>query len=221
MSQIISIDGNIGSGKSSFLSYLRENREGQNFVFVDEPVDQWLKIRDGETDESIFEKFYKDKNKYSFSFQMLAFISRFSMLRKAIKENPQAIIITERCLYTDKYVFAKMLYDTKMLEDVNYQIYCKWFEEFSQEIPMSKIIYIRTNPEICLERINKRNRTGEDTIELDYLQLCSKYHEDMMNELREKNIEVIVLNGNDDIYIIPNIYQQWYTLSCPVQIDIY
>jgi deoxyadenosine/deoxycytidine kinase len=149
---------------------------------------------------------------------MMAFISRFSMLRKAIKENPDAIIITERCLYTDKYVFAKMLYDSKMLEDVNYQIYCKWFEEFSQEVPMSKIIYIKTNPEICLERINKRNRTGEDTIELDYLQLCSTYHDNMMNELREKNIEVIVLNGNVDIYVIPNIYQQWYTLSCSLEI---
>jgi deoxyadenosine/deoxycytidine kinase len=221
MSQIISIDGNIGSGKSSFLSYLRENNNKQQFIFVDEPVEQWLSIRDRETNESIFEKFYKDKTKYSFSFQMMAFISRFSMLKKAIKENPEAIIITERCLYTDKYVFAKMLYDTKMLEDVNYQIYCKWFEEFSQEIPMSKIIYIKTNPEICLERINRRNRMGEDTIELEYLQLCSKYHEDMMIELREKNIEVIVLNGNNDIYITPNIYQEWYTLSCPVEIDIY
>jgi deoxyadenosine/deoxycytidine kinase len=218
MSQIISIDGNIGSGKSSFLSYLKEISKEQKFIFVDEPVEQWLQIRDAETGESIFEKFYQDKSKYSFSFQMMAFISRFSMLRKAIKENPDAIIITERCLYTDKYVFAKMLYDTKMLEDVNYQIYCKWFEEFSQEIPMSKIIYIKTNPEICLERINKRNRTGEDTIKLDYLQLCSTYHEDMMNELREKNIEVIVLNGNVDIYAIPNIYQQWYTLSCPVHL---
>ena len=59
MSQIISIDGNIGSGKSSFLSYLKENNKGQTFVFVDEPVEQWLQIRDGETGESIFEKFYK------------------------------------------------------------------------------------------------------------------------------------------------------------------
>jgi len=218
MSQIISIDGNIGSGKSSFLSYLKEISKGQNFVFVDEPVEQWLQIRDGETGQSIFEKFYQDQSKYSFSFQMMAFISRFSMLRKAIKENPDAIIITERCLYTDKYVFAKMLYDSKMMEDVNYQIYCKWFEEFSQEIPMSKIIYIKTDPNICLERINKRNRTGEDKIELDYLNLCSKYHEDMMCELRKNNIEVIVLDGNVDIYIIPNIYQQWYTLSCPVHI---
>ena len=203
---IISIEGNIGSGKSTFLSYLKSNNT--KFVFVKEPVDEWESVRDTESGKSIIEKFYEDQEKYSFSFQMMAFISRFSLLRKAIQENPNAIIITERCLYTDKFVFAKMLFDMKKIEDINYQIYCKWFEEFSQEIPMSKIIYIKTEPEVCLERINKRNRTGENAIELDYLKLCSKYHEEMMVELREKNIEVIVLNGNADIYINPNIYQQ-------------
>ena len=86
---------------------------------------------------------------------------------------------------------------------------------------MTKIIYIKTDSEICLERINRRNSTGEDTIELDYLKLCSKYHEDMICDLREKNIEIIILNGNVDTYVTPNIYQQWYTLSCEVKINIY
>ena len=215
---IISIDGNIGSGKTTLYQSLKDRyKNNSNIVFLKEPVGEWEKIMD-EDGNTMLQKFYGDQDKYSFSFQMMAFISRFSILRKAIKENPNSIIITERCLYTDKYVFAKMLYDNKMMEDVNYQIYCKWFEEFSQEIQMSKIIYIQTDPEICLERINKRNRTGEDTIELDYLNLCFRYHEDMIIELREKNIEVIVLNGNVDIYAIPNIYQQWYTLSCPVHL---
>ena len=33
------------------------------------------------------------------------------------------IIITERSLYTDKHVFAKMLHDQGKIEDVCYQIY--------------------------------------------------------------------------------------------------
>ena len=40
-----------------------------------------------------------------------------------IKLNPDAIFITERSLFTDKYIFAKMLYDQGKIEDVNYQIY--------------------------------------------------------------------------------------------------
>ena len=109
MAYIISIEGNIGSGKSTFLSYLRNNCSS-NIIFVKEPIDYWEQIKDRETNETMLQKFYKDQKLYSFSFQMMAFISRFSILRETIKQNPSAIIITERCLYTDKYVFAKMLF---------------------------------------------------------------------------------------------------------------
>ena len=41
-------------------------------------------------------------------------------MKNAIDVNPDAFIITERSLYTDKEVFAKMLYDDKKIEDINY-----------------------------------------------------------------------------------------------------
>ena len=199
---IISIEGNIGSGKSTFLSYLKSNNT--KFVFVREPVDEWESVRDTESGKSIIEKFYEDQEKYSFSFQMMAFISRFSLLRKAIQENPNAIIITERCLYTDKFVFAKMLFDMKKIEDINYQIYCKWFEEFSQEIPVSKIIYIKTNPIICFSRIQQRNRKGELVIPLEYLEHCHEYHENMIKTL-EDSVDIIYLDGN----VIKTSFEDW------------
>ena len=82
---IISIEGNIGSGKSTFLSYLKSNNT--KFVFVKEPVDEWESVRDTESGKSIIEKFYEDQEKYSFSFQMMAFISRLKILRDTIKDN--------------------------------------------------------------------------------------------------------------------------------------
>ena len=199
---IISIEGNIGSGKSTFLSYLKSNNT--KFVFVKEPVDEWESVRDTESGKSIIEKFYEDQEKYSFSFQMMAFISRFSLLRKAIQENPNAIIITERCLYTDKFVFAKMLFDMKKIEDINYQIYCKWFEEFSQEIPLSKIIYIKTNPITCFSRIQQRNRKGESVIPLEYLEQCGEYHEKMIETL-QCSVDIIYLDGN----VNKTTYEDW------------
>ena len=63
------------------------------------------------------EKFYKDQQKYAFSFQMMAYISRLALLRRVIRENPNAIIITERSVFTDKEVFAKMLYDEGKIEE--------------------------------------------------------------------------------------------------------
>ena len=31
-------------------------------------------------------------------------------------------------LFTDKYVFAQMLYDSKKMEKIEYEIYNKWFK---------------------------------------------------------------------------------------------
>ena len=68
------------------------------------------------------------------------------------------IIVTERSVYTDKEVFAKMLYDNNKIEEVNYQIYLQWFNEFIKDIPLNGIIYLKTKPEKSLERIIKRGR---------------------------------------------------------------
>ena len=119
MSYIISVDGNIGSGKSTLVNHLRKKYEDSKMVcFLDEPVDDWKKIVD-EDGVDILSKFYGDTKKYAFSFQMMAYISRIAILREKIRENPEKIIISERSVFTDRNVFAKMLYDDKMIEKVN------------------------------------------------------------------------------------------------------
>ena len=65
---IISIEGNIGSGKSTFLSFLKENFD--DICFVDEPVKEWTKIVD-EDNNNLIQNFYKDKKKYGYLFQNL------------------------------------------------------------------------------------------------------------------------------------------------------
>jgi deoxyguanosine kinase len=210
---IISIEGNIGSGKSTLLANLREHfKENDNVVFLKEPVDEWEKIKDKQG-ITILEKFYADQEKYSFPFQMMAYVSRIKVLRDTLrekieknrisnKENQHFIIITERSLHTDKMVFAKMLYDTGKIEYINYQIYLNWFDTFSSEFPVHKVVYVKTSPKKCYERISKRSREGEENIPLSYLESCSFYHDNML----DKNLiscvceNQLVLNGNIDIY---------------------
>jgi deoxyadenosine/deoxycytidine kinase len=200
--KIVSIDGNIGSGKSTLLEELEKKYiNNPNIIFLKEPVDEWSEIKD-ENEITILEKFYKDQKKYSFSFQMMAYISRLALLKSTIQANPNAIIITERSLFTDKMVFAKMLYDSGDIELVNYKIYLKWFDTFVEEYPLYKVIYIKTIPEICFERISKRSRTGESSIPLEYLINCDKYHDNMLclNSLDYMCTNQLLINGNIDIY---------------------
>ena len=159
---IVTIEGNIGSGKSTLLEFLKQDpiiNKYKNIIFLDEPVKEWNKItdKDGTT---MLEKFYSDQKKYSFSFQMMAYISRLSLLKQAQDENPNAIIITERSLYTDKYVFAQMLYDNGNIDETDMKIYITWFDHFIKEFTIAKIIYVKTDPTICNKRVLQRGRGG-------------------------------------------------------------
>jgi deoxyadenosine/deoxycytidine kinase len=205
----ISIEGNIGSGKSTLLANLKNHfKNDDRIVFIKEPVDDWAKIIDS-NGKTMLEKFYQDQDKYAFSFQMMAYISRLSCMKTTSSENPQAtIFITERSLYTDKYVFAKMLFDDSKIEDVNYQIYNTWFNTFADEYPIHKVIYVKTDPEICYERIAKRSRTGEDVIPLDYLENCDRYHDDMVFTIYKEESNVVI-DGNVDIYSDESILKTW------------
>ena len=206
---IVSIEGNIGSGKSTLLAKLRETyADDANIVFLKEPVDEWEKITD-ENGVTILEKFYADQEKYSFAFQMMAYVSRLKVLRDALKNISDSqhsvkrtILITERSLYTDKLVFAKMLYDSGKIEHVNYQIYLNWFDTFSGEFPVHKVIYVKTDPKNCYARIAKRSRDGEGNIPLDYLDKCSQYHNNMLDLSAKECVcgNQIILDGNIDIY---------------------
>jgi len=64
---IVSIEGNIGTGKSTLLSKLRPAlasrlKDDSNILFLEEPVNMWEKFRD-ETGQTILEKFYKDQRR--------------------------------------------------------------------------------------------------------------------------------------------------------------
>jgi deoxyadenosine/deoxycytidine kinase len=214
---IVSIEGNIGSGKSTLLSNLRQHYENNsNVVFLKEPVDEWEKIKD-ENGETILKKFYADQEKYSFPFQMMAYVSRLKVLRDTLKtiktdtEDKNIIIITERSLYTDKMVFAKMLYDSKKIEHVNYQIYLNWFDTFSDEFPVNKVVYVKTSPDKCYQRIVKRSRTGEENIPLEYLTSCSNYHDNMLDKENQECVclDQLILDGNVDIYENKNQVNEW------------
>ena len=69
-------------------SFSYESNE-KKYLFLEEPVDEWTKIKDKEG-RSILEKFYNNQEKYAFSFQMLAYISRLTDLKNAVKYNTTA-----------------------------------------------------------------------------------------------------------------------------------
>ena len=202
--KLVTIQGNIGSGKSTFVKQLKNLfKENKKIYFLQEPVDIWMTIKDKDGVD-IITHYYKDQSKYAFAFQMMAYISRLSQLREALKQDYD-IIISERSLETDKHVFAQMLYDSKKIDHISYQIYHKWFNEFKDELPKESVVYIKTDPEVAQHRIVKRARPGEE-IPLEYLKSCHDYHESWL----EKHVDKIILDGNIDTEEHPETINIWY-----------
>jgi len=194
MPLILSIDGNIGSGKSTLYADLQVYyANNPDICFVPEPVDEWSKIVDHQG-TPILTNLYKDTPKYAFRFQMMAYISRLHLLRQKVKENKYKIIISERCVQTDKHVFAQMLYDDGMIDHDEFQIYLNWFDAFLDDIKLGGIIYVRAEPSVCDDRVKIRAREGE-TIALDYLTKCHNYHEQWLNNIL---VNKMVIDANVD-----------------------
>lgn len=216
---LISIEGNIGSGKSTLLKVLKSQLAQPNVIFLPEPVHIWETICDPATGENIIAKFYADQPRYAFSFQIMAYISRLAEMRRTIRaalDNPALdglpiVIIMERCLLTDRHVFAKMLAEQGAIEPINYAIYLKWFDEFAMEVPIKCILYVETKPEICLHRIQRRARGGEGGIPLEYLRECHQKHDDWISS--ERSIAIVYLDGNAERNEDEEGYDDWIKLA--------
>ena len=181
--KLFSIEGNIGSGKSTFIAKLKEELkhiDGIPVVYVPEPVEEWESIQsvDG---RNMIELFYADSKQYAFAFQMMAYITRLAYLKREMKKYPDCILISERSLLADYYVFARMLYDSGDISQEQFEIYKRWFNEFLEDVVMTGIIYLKTDPQVCFERCTSRARKGENTISLEYLNTCSSMHDKWLN----------------------------------------
>jgi deoxyadenosine/deoxycytidine kinase len=204
---IVYIEGNIGTGKSTLLDALKAKYASDPTVgFLDEPTACWDKIADRQG-MTILEKYYANQTKYAFSFQMMAFISRISSMRAALKKNYR-ILISERSVYTDSEVFAKMLFNDGKIEDVEYAIYMTWIHEFIGDLPAGKFIYVQADPSVSFQRVGIRNRPGE-VIPLTYLENCHSYHDEWL--LNRNTSPLLVLNANSDTQKDANVLDYWLT----------
>lgn len=201
---IISLDGNIGAGKSTLLQEIRNKLH--DIHVVDEPVGQWTSLKNVKG-KSLLELFYEDKNRWSYTFQNCALLTRLKNIQKAVENidttisSPQ-VIITERSVLTDKHVFAEMLYDAGNIDPLEWELYESWFNVFGKKYPVRAIIYVSTSSGTSKDRINTRNRSGEESIDLEYLDALDRQHKKW---IKNTNIPVLTLSTEADIPVEENI----------------
>lgn len=179
---ILSLDGNIGAGKSTLLSEIR--RALPEIRIVDEPVGQWTSLIHS-NGKNLLELFYEDKKRWAYTFQNCAILTRLKNIKDAVERldpNEFNVILTERSVLTDKYVFAQMLRDAGDIDSLEWELYNSWFNIFSAQHRVNGIVYLSTSSMTSKERIHIRNRQGEDRIQLDYLDALDRQHKKWIEE---------------------------------------
>jgi deoxyadenosine/deoxycytidine kinase len=189
------VEGNIGSGKSTFLKKL-----SSEFKVVQEPVDEWSKMRNA-NGKNILEEFYEDPERNAYLFQSIAFRSRVKNITD-LDEN----VIVERSIYTDRMVFAEVCKEDGNINEIEWNDYTEWFDFVVKHIGFKPkgFIYLRTDPEKSYERINKRNRSGESNISIDYLKKLHKRHDKWL--VNEDN--VLVLDVTEEFESNPELLEK-------------
>ena len=187
---IIVIEGNIGSGKSSFLKKLQEEcfqKDRTHIVTLQEPVELWENLMNHKG-QSILSKFYQNPQKYAFPLQIYILQTLHLQLQNAMEQNPEAtIFVCERSVESSRYIFSQMLYDKKHMNSLEMQIYNSIYDTlYKDKYKISKIIYLDTPPEICLTRIQTRDRLAEKNISIEYLLQCEIYYQNFIQRMKEQ-----------------------------------
>ena len=188
------IEGNIGCGKTTLIRQLKAR---EDFEVIEEPVEIWKSIIN-ENGENILAMFYKESKKYAYVFQTIVFKTRMMTLET---QQLKSVRFSERSIWTDKNIFSKNCYEIGYMNTVEKNTYDIWFKWLESKITRKPdgIIYLRAEPEVCFERVHKRERSEEATVSIDYLKNVHEKHEEWLNEGNKY--------GDIPIYVIDNTYE--------------
>lgn len=148
---MIVVDGVVGVGKSTLMKMLEETGR----VAYEEPV----------VDNPILEKFYYDRERYSFPLQVFFLNKRFKHIKEASEVSNS---VMDRSIYGD-VIFAKMLCDKGEMTVEEFDLYKELLENMLEHVQAPKLmIYLEVSVDEAMRRIQKRGRDYEQVVERAY-----------------------------------------------------
>ncbi|MBA3954623.1 deoxynucleoside kinase [Candidatus Dependentiae bacterium] len=202
------IEGNIGAGKSTFLKIIHQYLTAQ---IVYEPHEKWQNVGG----ENLLELFYADPKRWAYTFQTYAFITRIMAQQEAALKAHEPFQVLERSVYSDRYCFAYNCFEMGLITQLEWQLYQEWFSWLVDKYTAqpSGFIYLQTDPEVCFKRLQKRNRSEEQAVSLDYLTLLHAKHESWLVGKQGiaanlKQVPVLILECNEEFENNPRVQKE-------------
>ena len=173
--KIYALEGNIGSGKTTFMKII--SNHFKDVEFIEEPVKQWQNLGG----MNLLDSFYSEPKRWGFSFEFFSMLTKIESLLKAA-ESDKPIIIIERSIFSNR-VFMDLSKELGKLDTMEYCMLTNVYNFYLAHVypQISGIIYLDTPVEECINRITRRNRGEECTIEKSYLDAIKNKMDEMCN----------------------------------------
>ena len=178
----IAVAGNIGSGKSTLTRMLARHYG-------------WTPRFEQVLNNPYLEDYYKDIKRWSFNMEVFFLKERFRDLLEISKSNKD--IIQDRTIYEGVYVFTENNHRMGNLDDRDYEAYMKLFGAMEEAVKLPDLmIYLHSSVPHLVKNIQKRGRSFEQEIPIEYLQNLNDLYEEF---IREKYKGKVLLFNVDDM----------------------
>jgi len=199
----ISIEGNIGAGKTSLATRIAEEHNAKLILEQFE-------------DNSFLPKFYKEPDKYAFPLELSFLAERFEQLKQQLSARDLFKAFT----VSDYFIVKSFIFARKNLPDDTFGLYKKLFDIISDSLPKPDLlVYLYLNVDNLLKNIHKRGREYELNIKSEYL---NKIQESYLDYIRKQsNLRVVIIDTNDmdfvkneaDYQTLVDLISKEYTLG--------
>lgn len=176
--QFITIEGNIGAGKTTLSNILAQKLNAKLILeeFADNPF---------------LPKFYEKPDQYAFPLELFFMAERYKQLKDFLHTQDlfQEVTISD-------YLFTKCLLFAKVnLPSEEFRLYQKLFDIIHQQISFPNIlIYLHAPVQKLQDNIKKRNRSYEQDIKDDYL---FNLQETYTSYIKQHNIKTIFIDASN------------------------
>ncbi|XP_055222053.2 thymidine kinase 2, mitochondrial isoform X2 [Gorilla gorilla gorilla] len=151
---VICVEGNIASGKTTCLEFFSNATDVEGLM-------------------------YHDASRWGLTLQTYV---QLTMLDRHTRPQVSSVRLMERSIHSARYIFVENLYRSGKMPEVDYVVLSEWFDWIlrNMDVSVDLIVYLRTNPETCYQRLKKRCREEEKVIPLEYLEAIHHLHEEWL-----------------------------------------
>jgi deoxyadenosine/deoxycytidine kinase len=154
--KIVAISGMIGTGKTTLAVALSQ-------------LTGWTVVREDVSKNQFLGLFYDNMERWALASQLSFMLNKTQAFERCIKA-PGEIIIIDRTLQEDFYVFGSVLKKYEIISKAEYQLLENYYGVLNRSwLPIDLNIYLEDTDENCFQRLLDRGDALESKVEIGYV----------------------------------------------------